>query len=173
MFDKAVFRTPRERFTVEPLEKVLIALRKIIRATDLHSKYLGKTTGLTAPQILLMQCIQQQKSPVISQVAKDMNLSLATVSAIVDRLETREYVVRKRIAGDKRKVCLELTATGVKIVKKAPPPLQDRFSQQFACLAEWEQNMLLASLQKVAMMMDAENLDASPVLDLGVLDRSE
>ncbi|MFT6288566.1 MAG: hypothetical protein ACJA09_003329 [Alcanivorax sp.] len=32
--------------------------------------------------------------------------------------------------------------------------------------------MIIAALQRVAHMMDAEHIDASPVLDVGALDRS-
>ena len=31
--------------------------------------------------------------------------------------------------------------------------------------------MIISSLQRVAFMMDAEHIDASPVLDIGTLDR--
>ena len=35
-------------------QELLISLRKIIRAIDLHSKHLSKTSGLTSPQLLIM-----------------------------------------------------------------------------------------------------------------------
>jgi hypothetical protein len=50
-------------------------------------------------------------------------------------------------------------------------PLQYQFTRQFGDLQEWEQTMILASLQRVAHMMDAQHIDASPVLDVGLLDR--
>ena len=31
--------------------------------------------------------------------------------------------------------------------------------------------MIISSLQRIAQMMDAQHIDASPVLDVGVLDR--
>ena len=31
--------------------------------------------------------------------------------------------------------------------------------------------MIISSLQRVAQMMDAQHIDASPVLDIGLLDR--
>jgi hypothetical protein len=31
--------------------------------------------------------------------------------------------------------------------------------------------MIISALQRVAQMMDAQHIDASPVLDVGVLDR--
>lgn len=33
--------------------------------------------------------------------------------------------------------------------------------------------MILASLQRVGVMMDAEDIDAAPVLDIGELDRKD
>jgi hypothetical protein len=36
---------------------VLIAVRKIIRATDLHSRHLARTAGLTTPQLMVLQAI--------------------------------------------------------------------------------------------------------------------
>ena len=36
-------------------DEVLIALRQIIRATDLYSRKLSKVAGLTAPQLLILQ----------------------------------------------------------------------------------------------------------------------
>jgi hypothetical protein len=53
----------------------------------------------------------------------------------------------------------------------APRPLQESFIRQFQDLQEWEQTMILSSLERVAYMMDAQHIDASPVLDVGALDR--
>lgn len=153
------------------IEEVLIALRRVIRATDLHSKHLAKTTGLTAPQMLLLQTIRGQGEATIGEIANVMSLSQATVTSILDRLEARELVVRKRSKIDKRKVHVHLSGSAKKILKKAPIPLQERFTEQFVALQEWEQSMILSSLQRVAQMMDAQDIDASPVLDIGVLDR--
>ena len=33
--------------------------------------------------------------------------------------------------------------------------------------------MIISSLQRVAQMMDAQHIDASPVLDIGLLDRQD
>ena len=50
-------------------------------------------------------------------------------------------------------------------------PLQESFIKQFTKLKDWEQNMIISSLQRLASMMDAQEIDAAPVLDVGVLDR--
>ena len=153
------------------VEEVLVALRRVIRATDIYSKQLAKTTGLTAPQMLLLQTISNTDEMTIGELAGAMSLSQATVTTIMDRLEKRHLVLRQRSTVDKRKVHARLTPDAIKILQQAPIPLQENFSKHFNVLEEWEQTMIISSLQRVAKMMDAEHIDASPVLDVGVIDR--
>lgn len=153
------------------INEVLVSLRRVIRATDLHSKHLAKTTGLTAPQILLMQTIRDKGQVTIGELANEVSLSQATVTSILDRLEKRELIYRERSAEDKRKVHAYLTEDAIEILKESPTPLQEHFARQFSDLQSWEQMMIISSLQRVAQMMDAQHIDASPVLDVGVLDR--
>lgn len=153
------------------IDNVLVALRRIIRATDLHSKHLAKTTGLTTPQILLLQTIRDKSDVTIGELASDVSLSQATVTTILDRLEKRKLVYRERSSTDKRKVHAHLTDAGVSILKDAPLPLQDHFTQRFDDLQQWEQTMILTALQRIAHMMDAQHIDAAPVLDVGSIDR--
>lgn len=156
---------------MDNIQEVLIALRRVIRATDLHSKHLAKTTSLTSPQILVLQAIRDEGEVTIGEIAKKVSLSQATVTSILDRLEKRELVYRERSKEDKRKVHAYLTDEAIEILKDAPIPLQDHFARQFADLQDWEQTMMISSLQRVALMMDAQHIDASPVLDIGTLDR--
>lgn len=153
------------------LDDVLIALRRVIRATDLHSKKLAKTSGLTAPQILVMRAIEMEGKRTIGSIAENITVSQATVTNIVDRLSQKELVYRQRAEDDRRKVFVHLTTMGEKLLEKAPTPLQEQFSNRFSELAQWEQHMMVASLQRIADMMDANQIDAAPMLDVGQLDR--
>ena len=153
------------------IEKVLVSLRCIIRATDLHSKYLAKTTGLTAPQILLLQAIRDHGKVTIGELANIVSLSQATVTTILDRLENRNFIYRKRSEQDRRKVHAYLTDEALDVLKNAPIPLQEHFTRQFSSLQDWEKSMIISSLQRIEQMMDAQHIDAAPVLDVGTLDR--
>ena len=162
-----------EILDLDSIDNVLVALRRVIRATDLHSKHLAKTTGLTAPQILLLQTVRDKGQVTIGELASEMSLSQATVTTIIDRLEKRGLVFRERSTSDKRKVHAFLTDEGQAMLVKAPIPLQDQFARQFTNLQDWEKTMIISSLQRVAHMMDAQHIDASPVLDIGMLDRHD
>ncbi len=123
--------------------------------------------------MLLLQTIRANDEATIGALANEISLSQATVTTILDRLEKRGLIRRERSKEDKRKVHARLTEAGVDVLKDAPIPLQEQFTSQFDILQEWEQTMIIASLQRVAQMMDAQNIDASPVLDIGTLDRQE
>jgi hypothetical protein len=47
--------------------------------------------------------------------------------------------------------------------------LQQRFVKKFQNMQDWEQAQIVASLERVTAMLDATDIDASPVLSLGAL----
>ncbi len=148
-------------------EELLVALRRVIRAVDLHSKQLSKRVGLTGPQLLVMQNIEEKPGIMVKEIAENINLSPATVTNILDRLESRELATRIRSTQDKRKVGVFLTEGGKEAVVDAPRPLQEHFVERFSQLKEWEQSQMVATVQRIASMMNAEDIDASPLLELG------
>ncbi|MDA8963111.1 MarR family transcriptional regulator [Pseudomonadales bacterium] len=156
---------------MEKVNEVLVTLRRIIRATDLYSKQLSKNTGLTSPQMLLLQILRNKGEQTVGVLAKEMSLSQATVTTILDRLEKKALIIRERSTSDRRKVQVDVTDSAIEILKDAPLPLQHQFTQQFNDLQEWEQLMMISSLSRIAQMMDAQHIDAAPVLDVGTLDR--
>ena len=79
IYNLAVSPLQKDSF-LDRIEEVLVALRRVIRATDLHSKHLAKTTGLTAPQILLLQTIRDKDQATIGEIAGEISLSQATVT---------------------------------------------------------------------------------------------
>lgn len=148
-------------------DEILIALRRIMRATDLHSQKLVRESGLTAPQILVMQAIATEGNPSTSTLARCIVVSQATVTRIIDRLERAGLVERRKSTSDKRVVNVCLTETGEARLDSAPEPLQSEFLREYRKLADWEQQMLKSSLLRIAKMMDAEDLDAAPILQTG------
>ncbi len=153
-------------------EEVIVALRRIIRATDLHSRKLNRITGLTASQLLILRLLSQNEELTAGEVARQVSLSQATVTTIIDRLEKLDLVNRERGNQDRRRVYIYITEKGRSLLTNAPKPLQASFVQQFQDLHDWEQNLILSALERVAYMMDAQHIDASPVLDVGQLDRN-
>ncbi|MCW8891112.1 MAG: MarR family winged helix-turn-helix transcriptional regulator [Sedimenticola sp.] len=147
-------------------QDVLVSLRRIIRATDLQSKRMSKECGLTIPQVMVLRAIDTLGDVTVKRISDNVSLSQATVTTILNRLEDRLLVERVRIQADKRIVNARLTNKGKKVLIAAPPLLHEKFIKRFEALQDWEKSQVLSSLQRVATMMDAESLDASPLLDI-------
>ncbi|PKH07095.1 MULTISPECIES: MarR family winged helix-turn-helix transcriptional regulator [Moritella] len=158
---------------MEKYEELLVSLRRVIRAIDIHSRQLNKQSGLTGPQLMVMQNIALLDAPLAKDIAKEIALSAATVTTIIDRLESRNLVVRTRSKTDKRKVHLSLSDAGKTLLSSSPKPLQEHFITRYQNLEEWEQSQLLSSVERIASMMDAEKLDAAPVLLVGQIQAEE
>ena len=151
----------------EQFDEVLIAIRRIIRAIDLQSRKLVQSHGLTGPQALVLKEVSRSRGLTAGELARRVSLSQATITDIVKRLEQRGLLLRERAQQDKRKTLVGVTAEGEKLLAQSPPLLQEQFAQRFAELKDWEQSQLLYALQRIAGLMDAEALDASPILASG------
>lgn len=150
---------------------VLVALRRIIRATDFSAKHLARESELTTSQLLVLQLLEPEREMKIGDIARQVNLNQATVTTIIDRLEERRLVKRTRGKQDRRQVFVSLTSQGSEVLEQAPKLLQAVFLENFGRLADWEQTYILSAVERVASLMNATFLDASPVLDIGAVDR--
>lgn len=145
-------------------QAVLVALRRIIRATDLHSKHILKMSGLTIPQVIVLQSVRDLGEVTTGRISARVSLSQGTVTSILDRLERRGLIERYRSATDRRVVHSRLTQRGRAVLRAAPALLHERFIEAFSALSGRRQDAIIATLDDIAAMLGAEDLDASPVL---------
>jgi DNA-binding MarR family transcriptional regulator len=140
-------------------DKVLIALRKVIRASEINSRKLHKRIGLTVPQFLVLKEIKNYETSTPGEIAQAVSLSQATVTGILGRLETRNLIRRQRDEKDKRRVIVSITDTGQEAIDCAPPLMQEAFVACFNKLQLWEQTMILSALQRLHEIMEVKTVD--------------
>lgn len=156
----------------EVASATLRALRRILRATDSGSRKLAAATGLTPSQLMVLREVETQDDATPGAIALQLQFSHATITAIIDRLTAMGLVTRTRSERDKRQMLLNATADGRRRLAEAPDLLQEIFANRFAALPAWEQAMMLASVERLAAILNAANLDAAPLLDAGAIDRA-
>lgn len=144
--------------------RVLKALRRIIRAVDIHSKKLNSEFSVTTPQMICLYVIAKSGGITQRELALEVDLGASTVTGVLDRLETKGFITRTRQAPDRRKVVLHATESGRELTRSAPALLQDKLSQSLQQQSELEQATIALSLEKIVEMMNAEHLDSSPNL---------
>lgn len=151
---------------------VLIAIRKITQSIAMNSKSLVKRVGLTGPQLMILQEVAYAGEVSVGDVAKAISLSQGTVTGIIERMEKKGLVARRRSDSDRRRVLVQATATGKQLLETAPPLMQEAFVERFSGLQDWEQTMILSALQRLVTIMDARAIDAAPILATGAIEGS-
>ncbi len=152
-------------------EIALVALRRILRATELNARLLATQTGLTPSQLIVLHIIAIDGKALPSTVARATRLTQATVTSLVDKLVQAQLVIRQRDTEDRRRIWILATEKGRALIAESPDLLQDRFRASFQELDDWEQAMIIAALERVSALLDASTIDASPVLDTGDINR--
>ena len=79
----------------------------------------------------------------------------ATMTAIVDGLVRRGWVVRRRSAGDRRRVSVRLTVRGRTLLRAVPRRLDLRWHRALRRLSSTEQALLLRLLEQLLEGMRA------------------
>jgi DNA-binding MarR family transcriptional regulator len=83
------------------------------------------------------------------------------------KLEDRKLVERSSDTIDKRRHFFSLTDAGKLALEEAPVMLHEKFSTKFGELKSWEQTLIISALERVAFMLDADNIEAARILDVG------
>ena len=146
-------------------DDALIAMRQISRATGSDSRALAKASALSVSQLIALQEIKRAVTISPSKLAENMSLSRGAMTTLLNKLHARELVNREGDATDKRRWFFSLTEIGEKMLEQAPPMLHDQFSDKFGQLQQWEQSQIVSALERIVALLDAENIDAAPILD--------
>lgn len=145
--------------------RVLSSIRRIIRAADLFSRRLISSQGVTVPQLLCLTQVVETEAVSIKVLAEKVYLSPSTVVGIVDRLEQRGLVNRRRSQVDKRRVEVLPTTEGIRLLTKSPVPLQKQFVSEFQNLEAADQARIADVLDELVALMEIEQVAAAPILE--------
>lgn len=144
-------------------ERILRALRRIIRAVDLYSRQLAHRHTLTGPQLVCLRRLHKDGAMSSGTLAREVSLAPATVTGICDRLEARNLVTRTRKPEDKRQVLVALTEAGRAMAENVPLPLHENFTRRLSGLPEEEQVRIRDVLENIVHMMEADGIDSAPL----------
>ncbi len=105
--------------------------------------------GLTPPQFYVLATIGYAGRLPFGEIGAKMMVTVSNLTGIVDRLEDKKLVVRKRDEKDRRVVHVVLTDKGVKLYKSTIPQFEKSCAQIFTGVSKPEQKALSAILRKL------------------------
>ena len=137
----------------DPTQSLVRSVRRIAQAIDVRSREIARLTGLTLPQILVLQSIRTLGEVSTLTVSRDVSMSAPTVVAVLDKLEAKGLIIRYRSAIDRRIVHARLTPMGDEALNTAPALLPDAAISAFAALPDHRRHEVAQALQTVSDLL--------------------
>jgi MarR family transcriptional regulator, organic hydroperoxide resistance regulator len=105
--------------------------------------------GLTPPQFYVLATIGYAGGLPFGEIGAKMMVTVSNLTGIVDRLEEKKLVLRKRDEHDRRVVRVILTEKGAKLYKSTIPLFEKSISAIFSRVDNRQQKELSALLRKL------------------------
>ena len=103
----------------------VLELMRVIWALDhalqSRSKAMTRTLGVTGPQRFVLRVVQRSPGITSGELAAYLHLHPSTLTGVLQRLDERELLTRRRDPGDARRVRLWLTSKGRRVLAKKSP----------------------------------------------------
>ena len=147
---------------------ILIEVRKIVRALDLESKRIQKEFGISIPQLLCLNFLNQSNGNQNThrEITRFLHLNSSTVTGIINRLEKKGLIARLPKRDDKRVTFVTLTSNGSKLLKNVPDLLHEKLSKSLVNLPEEDIAQIRESLKLLNSTLGIEDVDASPLMTI-------
>ena len=94
-------------------------------------------------------------------------MSSSTLVGILDRLEARGWVERRRSMNDKRIVQVFATEAGRKLATDSPSPLHEELVAGIRGIPVEDQVQITESLEQLVELLEIQRVDAAPILEVG------
>ena len=132
------------------LQRIMSSYNDISRS--INPKGLLKI-NLTAAQIKLLTCFSDRDAFTMTELSRSINVTMPTMTAMVDRLVKSKTIERERDDIDRRVVKVNLTDTGRKVLKKLIRIRREEMEKILMNLNEEEMENYLTSIEMVARLL--------------------
>ncbi len=91
--------------------------KDILKIEELILKGYEVSSNLTMPEIHTIESVADHAGELMSEIAKDLKITISTLSITINRLLEKGYISKVRQESDRRSVTLELTDKGKAVNK--------------------------------------------------------
>ena len=119
-----------------------IKLRRAVNALGLREGEVMRGAGLTESQFGALEALRHLGPLCQRELAAKVLKSAGNMTTVVDNLEKRGLVERRRKGDDRRVVTVHLTTSGEQLVRKVFPMVVDALVNAFSVLSARDQNQL-------------------------------
>ena len=125
-------------------------VRQMVQAANFNRFH---RAGLSATQFMALNVIPKA-GMTLSQLARQLNLSPATLNETINSLQERGLVVRERNPEDRRKVDIRATAEGEELQNSASREFHGYIAEIFGKMGQPARDGLLRGLEQMVRIAD-------------------
>lgn len=140
---------------------VVQQLRIVYRAMQEHSRWVERQCGVSAAQLWALWELANRPGLRVSELSQALSLHQSTTSNLLDKLEKKGLVERRRGGPDQRVVQVFVSAAGDTLIVRAPRPVQGAISAALAQLADADLARLSQGLAALIARMEGADRDAA------------
>ena len=133
---------------VRALNAFIALMRAADAVTDATHRGLGES-GLTLSQFAALEALHHCGDLCQGDLAGKLMRTYGSVTSLLDGLEKRGLLTRRRSSDDKRFVTASLTPAGRRLVARLMPGHARRITARFRCLSAREQDLLRALCRRL------------------------
>ena len=145
------------------IKDIVGSIRKLVRAVYLDSQKMSRKFGLTGPQSVVLRLLLNKGSMSSADLSRLMYVTPSNMTGIIDRLEKKELVERKRKEGDRRVSMIILTEAGKSMSKNIPDPIEKKFIKQLSDLENEHVQLLAMAMNQILNLVDIEDIEEIPL----------
>lgn len=144
----------------EQATSVLQNLRILVQASQAYSKRVEKQVGISSTQLWVMDELAANSEMRISEVAKALSIHQSTASNLLDKLEAKTLIARKRGGPDQRVVRVYLTEKGRTLLAGVPRPAHGPVSEALYQMPDQALSALAKNLEKLVRRLPMHDKQA-------------
>ena len=121
----------------------------------------GRLGGLSLAQLTLLEPLARESQLPVGRLATGAEVSVPTATRMLQQLEAKGVVLRRRSAHDERQVLVSLTENGAASLRRLQSRLRERQAQAFAAFTPEERVQLVTLTRRLATLVAAsESVDS-------------
>jgi len=140
--------TPADSTESHAVARSMNAVRSIVRALRINTRAIELKMGISLAQLFVLQQLAERSAASLNELAERTATHQSSVSVVVRRLVERGFVSRTSSTSDKRRIEIELTDAGRRLLEGAPMTIQVQMMTALHRMDSHESRTLADLLEK-------------------------
>ena len=132
----------------EETREIIFLIDDLMKNVTRNKLYFGET-NLSLPDYRILRFIANTENCAMNKIAQHFSIPPSTATGILNKLEDRNYVIRKIDKNDRRKFIIEVTEKGMETIEKRDEVIKKEMNGFLEVLTREERKQFSTIIKKV------------------------